>query len=117
MRALKVERANQISATDITYIPIAKGFMYLITIVDLYSRKVLNWAISNTMDAEWCAEILKETIEKYGNPEIFNTDQVSQCTAKIFTQILKDNQVQISMDGKGRAIDNVFVERLWKSVK
>lgn len=117
LKGMKITKANQVWATDITYVPMAKGFMYLIAIVDLYSRKVLTWAVSNTMEAEWCAEVLKEAIEKFGKPEIFNTDQGSQFTSNIFTQVLKDNQVQISMDGKGRAIDNIFVERIWKSVK
>lgn len=117
LKDLKIEKANQVWATDITYIPMKQGFMYLCAIMDLYSRKVLNWSVSNTMSAEWCAEILKETIEKYGSPEIFNTDQGSQFTSDIFTNLLKENNIQISMDGKGRAIDNIFVERLWKSVK
>lgn len=95
----------------------AGGVLYLIAIVDLFSRKVLTWSVSNTMEAEWCAEVLKEAIGEFGKPEIFNTDQGSQFTSNIFTQVLKDNQIKISMDGKGRAIDNIFVERLWKSVK
>jgi putative transposase len=117
LKGMKITKSNQVWATDITYLPMAKGFMYLIAIVDLYSRKVLTWSVSNTMEAEWCAEVLKEAIEQFGKPEIFNTDQGSQFTSNIFTQVLKDNQVQISMDGKGRAIDNIFVERIWKSVK
>ncbi len=117
LKGLKITRPNQVWATDITYIPMAKGFMYLIAIVDLFSRKVLTWSVSNTMEAEWCAEVLKEAIGEFGKPEIFNTDQGSQFTSNTFTQILKDNQIQISMDGKGRAIDNIFVERVWKSVK
>ena len=117
LKGLKITRPNQVWATDITYIPMAKGFMYLIAIVDLYSRKVLTWSVSNTMEAEWCAEVLKQAINEFGKPEIFNTDQGSQFTSNIFTQVLKDNQVQISMDGKGRAIDNIFIERIWKSVK
>lgn len=117
LKGLKITRPNQVWATDITYIPMAKGFMYLIAIVDLFSRKVLTWSVSNTMEAEWCAEVLKEAIEEFGKPEIFNTDQGSQFTSNIFTRVLKDNQIKISMDGKGRAIDNIFVERLWKSVK
>ena len=91
--------------------------MYLIAIIDLYSRYVLNWSLSNTMEAEWCAEILKATIEQYGKPEIFNTDQGSQFTSDVFIDVLKDNQIQISMDGKGRATDNIFIERLWRTVK
>jgi putative transposase len=117
LKGLRITRPNQVWATDITYIPMAKGFMYLIAIVDLFSRKVLTWSVSNTMESEWCAEVLKAAIKEFGKPDIFNTDQGSQFTANIFTQVLKDNQVQISMDGKGRAIDNIFVERIWKSVK
>jgi putative transposase len=117
LKGLKITRPNQVWATDITYIPMAKGFMYLIAIVDLYSRKVLTWSVSNTMEAEWCAEVLKEAIAEFGKPEIFNTDQGAQFTSNTFTQVLKSNLIQISMDGKGRAIDNIFVERIWKSVK
>jgi putative transposase len=117
LKGLQITRPNQVWATDITYIPMAKGFMYLIAIVDLFSRKVLVWSVSNTMESEWCVEALKEAVNEFGKPEIFNTDQGAQFTSKVFTQILKDNQIQISMDGKGRAIDNIFVERLWKSVK
>jgi len=109
LKGLKITRPNHVWATDITYIPMAKGFMYLIAIVDLYSRKVLAWSVSNTMEAEWCAEVLKEAIGEFSKPEFFNTDQGSQFTSNIFTQVLKDNQVQISMDGKGRAIDNRVV--------
>lgn len=117
LRNMKITHINQVWATDITYVPIKGGYMYLIAIIDLYSRFVLNWSLSNTMDAEWCAEILKDTIEQYGAPEIFNTDQGSQFTSEIFIDVLKDNQVQISMDGKGRATDNIFIERLWRTVK
>jgi putative transposase len=117
LRGLKTTHVNHVWATDITYIPIKGGYMYLIAIIDLYSRYVLNWALSNTMDAEWCAEILKETIEQYGTPEIFNTDQGSQFTSEVFTKVLIDNKIQISMDGKGRATDNIFIERLWRTVK
>jgi putative transposase len=117
LKDVKIERVNQVWATDITYVPMKKGFMYLCAIMDLHSRKVLNWSVSNTMSADWCAETLKEAIEKYGNPEIFNTDQGSQFTSDVFINLLKENNIQISMDGKGRAIDNIFVERLWKSVK
>jgi putative transposase len=97
LKGLKITRPNQVWATDITYIPMAKGFMYLIAIVDLYSRKILTWSVSNTMEAEWCAEVLKQAINEFGKPEIFNTDQGSQFTSNIFTQVLKDNQVQILM--------------------
>jgi putative transposase len=117
LRGLKIEKQNQVWATDITYIPMKKGFMYLIAVIDLYSRKVLNWSLSNTMSADWCADVLKETIKEHGCPMIFNTDQGSQFTSDVFTNVLKDNNIRISMDGKGRALDNIFIERLWKSVK
>ncbi len=117
LKGLKIEKQNQVWATDITYIPMRKGFMYLIAVIDLYSRKVLNWSLSNTMSADWCAEVLEETIKNHGCPEIFNTDQGSQFTSDIFINILKSNEIKISMDGKGRALDNIFIERLWKSVK
>ena len=117
LKDLKIEKTNQVWATDITYIPMRKGFMYLIAIIDLHSRKVLNWSLSNTMSADWCAEVLQETIKNHGCPEIFNTDQGSQFTSDVFINVLKSNEIKISMDGKGRALDNIFIERLWKSVK
>src|SRR5674476_346869 len=95
----------------------AKGFMYLCAIIDLHTRYVLNWSVSNTMNADWCADVLEDTIEKHGVPEIFNTDQGSQYTSDVHTNVLLSNGIKISMDGKGRAIDNIFIERLWKSVK
>ncbi len=117
LKDLKIEKQNQVWATDITYIPMRRGFMYLMAVIDLYSRKVLNWSLSNTMSADWCAEVLQETIMNHGCPEIFNTDQGSQFTSDVFVNILKSNEIKISMDSKGRALDNIFVERLWKSVK
>lgn len=117
LKGLEITKKNQVWATDITYIPMNKGFMYLIAIIDLHTRMVLNWEVSNSMNAEWCAKMLEETIEKYGKPEIFNTDQGSQYTSDIHVKTLKDNNIKISMDGKGRAIDNIFIERLWRSVK
>jgi putative transposase len=117
LKDLTITHRNHVWATDITYIPMHKGFMYLMAVVDLYSRKVLNWSVSNTMDAEWCTEVLNQTIVLNGTPEIFNTDQGSQFTSDSFTKVLKDNNIKISMDGKGRAIDNIFVERLWRTVK
>lgn len=117
LKNLTITHRNQVWATDITYIPMKQGFMYLTAIIDLHTRFVLNWDLSNTMTADWCADILKETIEKYGSPEIFNTDQGSQYTSEVHTKILIDKNVKISMDGKGRAIDNIFIERLWRSVK
>jgi len=117
LRNLKVERPNQVWATDITYIPMRKGFMYLVAIIDLHSRYVLNWSVSNTMDAAWCKETLEEAIAIHGRPEIINTDQGSQFTSEVFTHLVLSNDIKLSMDGKGRAIDNVFIERLWRSVK
>jgi putative transposase len=117
LRDLDINRPNQVWATDVTYIPMAKGFIYLIAVMDWYSRRVLSWRVSTTMDTSFCIEALEEAIEQYGCPEIFNTDQGSQFTSDDFTQVLKDNDIRISMDGKGRWVDNVFVERLWRSVK
>lgn len=117
LRNLKVERPNQVWATDITYVPMRKGFMYLVAIIDLQSRYVLNWSVSNTMDAQWCKETLEEAIAVHGKPEIINTDQGSQFTSEVFTNTVLSNDIKLSMDGKGRAIDNVFIERLWRSVK
>jgi putative transposase len=108
---------NQVWATDITYIPMRRGFVYLIAVIDWYSRKVLSWRLSNTMTTDFCLDAVREAISRYGKPEIFNTDQGSQFTSHEFTQLLKDNEIRISMDGKGCWRDNVFVERLWKSVK
>ena len=117
LRDVAIERPNQVWATDITYLPMAKGFAYLVAIVDLYSRKVLAWRVSNAMTSEFCVEALNEALGRYGAPEIFNTDQGSQFTADDFTAPLLAEAVRVSMDGKGRWIDNVFVERLWRSVK
>jgi putative transposase len=117
LRGLKIARGNHVWAMDITYIPMKTGFMYLTAIIDLHSRYVVHWSLSNTMSAEWCAEVLKEAIEKHGVPEIFNTDQGSQFTSEVFISTLIDNKIKISMDGKGRALDNIFIERLWRSVK
>jgi len=117
LRNLKVERVNQVWATDITYIPMPKGLFYLMAVIDLKSRYVIGWSISNTMDAEWCKETMEECVKKHGAPEIVNTDQGSQFTSEVFTSYLLREGIQISMDGKGRAIDNIFIERLWRSVK
>jgi putative transposase len=117
LRDLPVERVNQAWATDITYLPMAKGFMYLVAIMDWHSRRVLSWRVSNTLDTDFCIEALEEALQRFGAPEIFNTDQGSQFTSDAFTGVLKDHGIKISMDGKGRWIDNVFVERLWRSVK
>lgn len=117
LRNLEISRANQVWAADITYLPMAKGFCYLVAVMDWASRKVLAWRLSNTLDASFCTEALEEAIMKFGKPEIFNTDQGSQFTSDDFIRILKDHGIDISMDGKGQWCDNVFVERLWRSVK
>ena len=117
LRNLKVERANQVWAMDITYIPMKKGFMYLTAIIDLYSRYVVGWSVSNTMDTQWCKNLLEERIAVHGKPQILNTDQGSQFTSEEFSSYVLGQGIQLSMDGKGRAIDNVFIERLWRSVK
>lgn len=117
LRELNIERPNQVWATDITYIPMPKGYMYLVAIIDLYSRFVVGWSLSNSMDAQWCKECLEEAIEVHGKPEIFNTDQGSQFTSEIFSQFVLEQGIRLSMDGKGRATDNAFIERLWRSVK
>lgn len=117
LRDLKIVRPNQVWETDITYIPMKKGFMYLIAIIDVYSRFVVGWSVSNSMEAKWCVEAAEEAIRQYGKPEIFNTDQGSQFTSDAFTGMLTGHDIKISMDGKGRALDNVFIERLWRNVK
>jgi len=117
LRGLEITKANHVWATDITYIPMARGFCYLVAIMDWASRMVLAWRLSNTLDSAFCVDALEEAITKYGCPDIFNTDQGSQFTAEVFTNILRSNSIDISMDGKGRWRDNVFIERLWKSVK
>ena len=117
LRGLAVNGANHVWCADITYIPMRKGFVYLVAIMDWHSRKVLSWRISNTLDAAFCVAALKEALCTYGTPEIFNTDQGAQFTSEDFTQVLKDAGVRISMDGKGRWTDNVFIERLWRSLK
>ena len=117
LRGVTITEANKAWASDITYIPMAKGFCYLVAIMDLASRKVLSWRLSNTLDTSCCIEALEEALQTYGAPEIFNTDQGSQFTCDAFTGILKNHHIKISMDGRGRWIDNVFIERLWKSVK
>jgi putative transposase len=117
LRNLKIEAPNQVWATDISYIPMAKGFMYLTAVIDLYSRYVVNWSVSNTMDSEWCAELLNEAIALHGKPAIINTDQRCQYTSDVFVSAVNSQGIKLSMDGKGRATDNAFVERLWRSVK
>jgi putative transposase len=117
LRNLAVTRTNQVWCTDMTYIPIKRGFLYLVAIMDWYSRKVLSWRLSNTMETHCCVEALEEALARYGRPDIFNTDQGSQFTSCDFISVLKDNEIKISMDGKGRWMDNVFIERLWRSLK
>jgi putative transposase len=117
LRGLAIERPNQVWAMDITYIPMARGFVYLAAVVDWYSRRVLSHRVSITMEAEFCIDALAEALAKHGRPEIFNTDQGSQFTSTEFTGVLLGNEIAISMDGKGAWRDNVFVERLWRSVK
>jgi len=117
LKGLSITRPNDVWCTDITYIPMGRGFLYLVAVMDWASRKVLSWRLSNTMDTGFCIEALEEALEIYGAPEIFNTDQGSQFTSIGFTNVLKEHDVKISMDGKGRWMDNVFIERLWRSTK
>lgn len=117
LKSLKIDRPMQVWCADITYIRLKKGWVYLVAIMDWYSRKVLSWKVSVTMDAEFCVTALEEAIDKFGRPEIFNTDQGSQFTSLEFTGVLKENEIQISMDGRGRFLDNIFIERLWRSLK
>lgn len=117
LRKLAVTRPNQVWAMDITYIPMARGFVYLVAVVDWFTRRVLSWRVSITLEAEFCIEALKEAMVRYGKPEIMNTDQGSQFTGIEFIKVLKDAKIAISMDGKGAWRDNVFVERLWRTIK
>ena len=117
LRGLEIVRPNQVWAMDITYIPMAKGFVYLAAVLDWFSRRVLSWRVSITMEASFCVEALQEALARHGRPEIFNTDQGSQFTGTDFTGVLIKNEIAISMDGKGAWRDNVFVERLWRTVK
>ncbi|MGV8894764.1 MAG: IS3 family transposase, partial [Burkholderiaceae bacterium] len=117
LRGVEIIRPNQVWSTDITYLRLPRGFVYLVAIIDWYSRRVLSWRLSNTMDAGFCVDCLEQAIQDYGAPEIFNTDQGSQFTSDSFTGVLVRNRITISMDGRGRALDNNFVERLWRTVK
>lgn len=117
LRELDINRPNQVWCSDVTYIPMAKGFVYLTVIMDWYSRKILSWRLSNSLDVSFCVDALEEALHCYGKPKIFNSDQGSQYTSDVFTDVLKANNIQISMDGKGAWRDNVLVERLWRSVK
>ena len=117
LRGVSVTRPNQVWSTDITYIRLAHGFAYLVAVIDWYSRRVLSWRLSNTLEAGFCVDCLEDALRTHGCPEIFNTDQGSQFTSEAFTKVLLDQGIAISMDGRGRALDNIFVERLWRSVK
>ena len=117
LRGLDITRANHVWAMDITYIPMRKGFVYLAALLDWATRRVLSWRLSNTLTTDFCLEAVEEALGRYGTPEIFNTDQGSQFTSTEFVELIQQHGIQLSMDGKGRWVDNVFVERLWKSVK
>ncbi len=117
LREMVIDRPNQVWCADITYIPMRRGFLYLVAVMDWSTRKVLSWRVSNTMDVEFCIDALEEALARFGRPEIFNTDQGSQFTSPRFTGVLREAGVRISMDGRGRWMDNVFIERLWRSLK
>ena len=117
LRGVVIERPNQVWSTDITYLRIERGWAYLVALIDWHSRYVLAWRLSNTMDTAFCVEALTEALEQHGTPEIFNTDQGSQFTSTAFIEVLNHHHIRISMDGKGRALDNIFIERLWRSLK
>lgn len=117
LRGLTINKVNHVWEMDITYIAMRHGFMYLSAVIDVYSRMVLSWQISNTMEAIWCREVVEAAITQYGCPQIFNTDQGSQFTSHVFVNYLLENNIQVSMDGRGRATDNIYIERLWRSVK
>jgi len=117
LHGLDINRPNQVWCSDITYLRLKEGFVYLVAVMDWHSRQVLSWELSNSMDSHFCVSALERAIRLYGTPDIFNTDQGSQFTSEAFTDVLKDHKIWISMDGKGRWVDNVFIERLWRSVK
>ncbi|GAB2605645.1 hypothetical protein GCM10027190_61510 [Spirosoma areae] len=117
LRGFRVCHTHQVWATDITYIPMPKGFFYVMAILDLHSRYVLHWQLSNTLDADWCVAALEQSLQRWGKPEIFNSDQGSQFTSDGFVAVLQGHQVAISWDGKGRALDNIYVERFWRTLK
>ena len=117
LRGLEIAHANQVWCTDITYIPMAKGFMYMTAIIDVYSRKIVGWGISNSMTKQWVLQVLKEAVDCYGKPEILNSDQGSQYTSSAWTSFLEREGIRISMDGKGRATDNTWIERFWRTLK
>ena len=117
LKGLSITRPGHVWCADITYIPVRRGFLYLVAIMDWASRKVLAWRLSNTMDADFCVEALEEALARFGKPEIFNTDQGSQFTSEAFTSVLEAAEIKASMDGRGRCLDNIFIERLWRSLK
>jgi len=117
LNGYEITKSNQVWEIDISYLPMRKGFMYLFAIIDVYSRYVISWSISNTMTSEWCVSVLKDAFYNYGTPETINSDQGSQFTAENYVNLLKNNNIKISMDSRGRALDNIFIERLWRSVK
>jgi len=117
LKGLEITSSNHVWAVDITYIPMRRGFLYLFAIIDLHSRYVVGWSLSNTMSSQWCVETIEQAIAQYGVPQIINSDQGSQFTSDVYVQCLEKHKIAISMDGKGRAVDNVFIERLWRSVK
>jgi len=117
LRGLPITRVNQVWASDITYIPLARGFAYLVAVIDWYSRRVLSWRLSESLDTDFCVQALRDALHRFGQPEIFNTDQGTQFTAEAFTRELLDRDIKVSMDGRGRFTDNIFVERLWRSLK
>jgi putative transposase len=117
LRNLTISYSNQVWATDITYIPLPQGFMYLTAVIDLFSRFVLAWSLSNTMEAQWCKQLIEEAISQHGKPQILNTDQGAQYTSTLFADYIVSQQIKLSMDGVGRATDNAFIERLWRTVK
>jgi putative transposase len=117
LKGLDINRPDMVWSSDITYVPMKRGFMYLVAVMDWHSRKVLSWRLSNTLDSDFCVSALNEAIERYGCPELFNTDQGCQFTSRAFTDVLKSNAIKISMDGRGRFLDNIFIERLWWTVK
>jgi len=117
LRDMNIDRPNQVWAADITYIPMTRGFMFLVAVMDWYSRKVLSFKLSNTLDTDFCLEAVEEALRIYGPPDIFNTDQGAQFTSRAFTGLLDQHQIRISMDGRGRVQDNIFIERLWWTIK
>lgn len=117
LKGLEITASNQVWAIDITYIPTFRGHMYLFAVIDLYSRYIVGWSLSNTMTTKWCLDCISKAIEEHGTPQIINSDQGTQFTSRAYTDVLKEKNIKISMDGKGRAIDNIFIERFWRSIK